>query len=186
MNLSSQIEALLFVRGESLAISSISQILGVSVSRVKEVLGVMTEAYCDENRGIRLFIYDDKAQLVTKPEHSEFVERLIKKDLHGPLSKSALEVLAIVAYRGPVSRPAIEAIRGVNCQVMLRTLMMRGLVSRKASETGSAFLYSVSAGFLKRLGVSSVSELPDFSMLSSDKKIGSVLSEVNRATGEDD
>jgi segregation and condensation protein B len=92
------------------------------------------------------------------------------------LSKAALEVLSIVAYKGPISRAEIESIRGVNCSFTLRSLMMRGLLERIDNpKDGRGYLYKISFEFMKKLGIESIDKLPDYKELSQDSRIESVI-----------
>ena len=95
------------------------------------------------------------------------------------LSKAALEVLAVIAYRGPIARAEIEAVRGVNCSVTVRNLLMRGLIDRyENADDSRGYLYSVSFPFLRELGLSSVAELPDYETLTHDERLLSVATDT--------
>ncbi|MCK4891205.1 MAG: SMC-Scp complex subunit ScpB, partial [Candidatus Pacebacteria bacterium] len=116
--------------------------------------------------GLRILIKDGKIQMVTAEENSEFVEKFLKADIEGELSRAALEVLSVVAYRGPIARSEIEEIRGVNCSFTLRHLMIRGLIERiNNPKDARAYLYRISFDFLKKLGVEKVEDLPKFKEL---------------------
>jgi len=94
------------------------------------------------------------------------VHKLVKNDLEEDLSRATLEVLAVVAYRGPISRAQIEEVRGVNCSFTLRNLLMRGLVERVENPNDSrSYLYKISFDFLKHLGLGNVKELPNYEEL---------------------
>jgi segregation and condensation protein B len=101
------------------------------------------------------------------------------------LSKAALEVLAVIAYRGPIARAEIEAIRGVNCSVTLRNLLMRALIERKENETDArGYLYSISFQFLKSLGLQSITELPEYTSLMHDERVLVVLNAYHNTLQE--
>jgi segregation and condensation protein B len=92
------------------------------------------------------------------------------------LSKAALEVLSIIAYKGPISRAEIESIRGVNCSFTLRSLMMKGLLERIDNpKDGRGYLYKISFEFMKKLGIENIDKLPDYQELSQDPRIESVV-----------
>ena len=120
--------------------------------------------------------------LTTNPANSEVVSRLVSGELQSDLSRSALEVLAIIAYRGPITRVQIDTIRGVNCSYVLRGLMVKGLVERKETADIRGYLYEISFDFLKSLGVSNVQELPDWENLSKNEKVEELLKDSEPET----
>ena len=169
------LEAILFTKGEPIEEDRLAKLLEYSEKETQDALDQLAALYKDDARGLTLMRKDGKVQLVTKPVVAHFVEKLIKNDLHGALSKSALEVLSIIAYRGPISKARIEAVRGVNCSFTIRALLMRGLIEKFTDPRDErAKLYRVSFRFLKKLGVESVEELPDFDTLSGDEKVATV------------
>jgi segregation and condensation protein B len=102
---------------------------------------------------------------------------LVKSELQDSLSNAAMEVVSIVAYRGPVSKTEIEAIRGVNCAYTLRNLLLRGLIERSDNPNDSrGYVYSISFDFLKKLGIEDVKKLPEYGILSVDERINSIIS----------
>lgn len=140
--------------------------------------GELAKKYRDESRGLRILVKDDKVQMATAGENSEYVEKFLKADIEGELSKASLEVLSIVAYRGPVSRMEIENIRGVNSSFTLRHLMIRGLLERtNKPDDARAYLYRISFEFLKKLGVEKREDLPKFEELSKKKLLSDQLEE---------
>jgi segregation and condensation protein B len=101
---------------------------------------------------------------------------MISGELNADLSRSSLETLSIIAYKGPVTRSQIEAIRGVNCSYVLRSLLMRGLIERKEASDIRGYIYEISFDFLKKMGISSAKNLPDWENLSKDEKVEELLS----------
>ena len=166
MNIESVIESLLFISGEPMSFKKMAKLTSINEGELKLSAGVLTKKYSDEKRGLRILIKGDKAQIVTAGENSEFVEKFLKADVEGSLSRAASEVVSIIAYRGPLARSEIEEIRGVNCSFTLRHLMIRGLIERiNNPEDARAYLYKISFDFLKKLGVESVEELPKYDKL---------------------
>ena len=107
--------------------------------------------------------FDDKVQLVASPYSVEAVKKLVKSDFEEDLSQAALETLAIISYRGPISRAEIENLRGVNCSFILQSLAIRGLIEKKNNpENGRSYIYNVTFDFLKHLGLSRIEDLPNF------------------------
>ena len=171
-HLSAAIEALLLTSGEPLALLKLAEILDVSIETIDEVITTLNAEYSLGMRGIFLIRKDGDVFLVSHPNYADIVEKFIRKEREGSLSKAALETLSIVAYRGPVSRSEIESIRGVNCTLSLRTLLLRGLVERCGNpEDARGYLYSISMKFLESLGLSHITELPDFDALSKDSRL---------------
>ena len=173
--LKSIIESILFISGEPIKISKIVKIIGEKKPEVENAIMLLQNDYAN-NRGMVIIKKDDSLQLTTAPENAEVISQLVKSEIQEGLSKAALEVLSIVAYRGPISRVNIEAIRGVNCTFTLRNLMMRGLLEREDNPNDSrSYLYKISFDFLKKLGLDNINKLPDYETLSQDSRIESVI-----------
>lgn len=173
--LKSTIESLLFVSGEPIKIGRLAKIAGVGKNEVEESLDLINRDYGERNSGLRIVKKDDSVQLGTNPENAESVSQLVTGEMNSELSKSALETLAIVAYRGPITRVHIEAIRGVNCSYVLRSLLVRGLVERLETADTRGYLYRVSFDFLKTMGIQEAGELPEWENLSKNDKLEELL-----------
>ncbi|NTU66560.1 MAG: SMC-Scp complex subunit ScpB [Candidatus Moranbacteria bacterium] len=173
--LKSIIESILFISGEPLSLSRISKVTGASEEEIETALGFVVEDYSD-GRGVVVIRKEDKVEMATSPENAEIISELVKSEIQENLSPAALEVLSIIAYRGPIARVEIESIRGVNCSFTLRSLLMRSLIERVDNPKDSrGYLYKISFQFLESLGMPSVEKLPDFDNLSKDTRIESVL-----------
>lgn len=176
--LKSVLESLLFVSGEPVKISKLSKIVEVKPDEAKSALEQISKEYLEGGRGLSVLFKKDEVQLVSSNENSAFVEKMVKNELEGPLSSAAMEVLSIVAYRGPISKPEIESIRGVNCSYTLRNLSIRGLVERENNpKDARGYVYSVSFDFLKKLGIEKVENLPEYDRLSVDERVSSIIQE---------
>jgi segregation and condensation protein B len=174
--LQSIIESLLFVSGDPVKISKIVKITNEKQEYIEEILLIMADEYLKGSRGLMLFKKNDEVQLVSKPENASFVEQLVKNELQDSLSSAALEVVSIIAYRGPISKTEIESIRGVNCSYTLRNLLLRGLIQRGDNPRDNrGFVYSITFDFLKKLGIANVEKLPEYGILSVDERIGSII-----------
>lgn len=161
MDLNVKIEAILFWKGEPVAVTELARMLLVGVAEVEKELVALRETFA--TRGVRLMRKDDYVALVTAPEVSELIARLHREELDSELGKAALETLSIVLYRSPISRRDIEYIRGVNSTFILRSLLIRGLVERVVNKKDErVFLYRPSFELLSFLGVAEVSELPEY------------------------
>jgi len=162
-DLAAQIEAILFVHGEPVTFKRLASLTKRSEKQIQESLEVIKEGLRGQSRGLDLVVGKDEIQLVTAPELSDVVEKLVKEELDTRLTPAALETLTIIAYLGPCTRALIEYIRGVNCAFMLRTLMVRGLIERKSdSQKTGGYVYQVTFDFLKHMGVASVEDLPEY------------------------
>jgi len=172
--LKSIIESVLFVSGGPVKIARLVKITGTSKPEVENAIMMMQNEYT--GRGFALLQKEDEVQLATNSENATYVDDLVKSEIQENLSKAALEVLSIIAYRGPITRLEVEAIRGVNCTFTLRSLLMRGLLERiENPKDNRGYLYKVSFEFLKKLGLDSINKLPDYETLSKDERIDSII-----------
>ena len=161
MELDFYIEAILFLEGEPMKIKRLADILNKSEKEVNEALQVLEQKL--ENRGIRLVKKDNEVMLSTAPEASRICETISKEEFNKDIGKAGLEVLAIIVYRSPISRPDIDYIRGVNSSFTVRNLLVRGLIERKTNPKDSrSFVYSPSFRFLQFLGISNIAKLPQY------------------------
>ncbi len=161
-NLQAKIEALLFVYGEPVELKTLSEKLEATENETEAALLALRTELQNENRGLAMISSEDKYSLVTKPELSKIVQKVVKEEFDSELTAASLETLAIVSYLGPCNRAEIDYIRGVNSSFILRNLTIRGLVERKQDQNrGNAFIYNVSFDFLKHIGVPSVDSLPE-------------------------
>lgn len=176
----SAIESILFVSGEPVKVARISKILSVPIPEIENALMAMQVEYGSKQKGITIIRKENEAQMVSNPENASFVEQIIKSEIQENLSRASLEVLSIIAYRGPISRIDVEAIRGVNCSFTVRSLMMRGLLERIDNpKDNRGYLYKISFDFLRKLGIDSIENLPDFDKLSKDERIDSIIGLVS-------
>jgi segregation and condensation protein B len=172
----SVLESILFVSGEPVKKSKLLKILAIESEKLEEVLKIVSEKYQSLQSGLTLLSKGEELQLVSKAENAEFVESLVKNELQDALSNAAMEVVSIIAYRGPISKVEIEAIRGVNCAYTLRNLLLRGLIERNDNPNDSrGYVYVISFDFLKKLGVEDVKKLPEYGILSVDERINSII-----------
>lgn len=169
----SQLEALLFVSGEPLAFKRLETLLGLNEEELKLALDLLEQRHReDQASGLMLIRHREAAELATKKEHLHLVEVFTKSFLQESLSKAALEVLAIIAYRAPIARSSIEAIRGVNCSFTLRNLLLRGLIEREENpEDTREYFYYPSFALLEKLGISAQKDLPDYEALARDEHL---------------
>jgi segregation and condensation protein B len=163
-NIKSQILSILFIAGKPVTIKELSSALETDLDSIKQSIA---EIVSDQtNSGIIMLAHNDKLQLATNPDNTLVVKKFLSAELRERLTDAALEVLAIVLYKQPVSRIEIENIRGVNSQYTLRHLLIRGLVERESSPTDKrTMLYKTTLEFMQYLGIKDMKELPDFEEL---------------------
>lgn len=157
--LDSQLESILLVAARPVSFSELGAVLTSPPDAVMEALRRLTASL---RGGIRLQLHDGHAQLVTAPEHHELIHRFLGATRPPPLSRAALETLSIVAYRQPVTRSEIEAVRGVNSDRALQTLLLRGLVEERGRREviGRPGEYGTTFAFLEYFGLASLKDLP--------------------------
>lgn len=160
VDLAAQVEALLFVADEPVTLQRLAEVLECERAAVEAALADLRQVL--KGRGIRLQRKGDRVQLVTAPELAALVERFLGLEYSGKLSTAALETLAIVAYRQPITRAQIEAIRGVNCDGVLRTLLRRGLIQEvgRLEQVGRPIVYGTTMEFLQYFGLEDWRDLP--------------------------
>ncbi len=169
------VEALLFAHHVPVQIRKLAKLTELSEDVVRETVSKLQEAYKQRGGGIVIVQQDGAVQMTTAPETAEQVAAFLKTDQAGELTRPALETLTIIAYRGPVSKSEIELIRGVNCSLILRNLMIRGLVEEAGeTETGSP-IYQVTIDFLKFLGITDIAQLPDYQELNENVHLKELL-----------
>lgn len=171
MNDRKVVEAILLLAEEPVPASHIGQVLERPTAEVQRLLAGLASSYAEEERGFVLREAAGGWRLYSSPDCAPWLERFVGGTTHSRLTGPALEVLAIVAYKGPLSRSAIADIRGVDSDGVVRTLVGRGLLveaGRKEEAPGSPVLFGVSGDFLSLLGVNSVEELPPLSSFMPD------------------
>ena len=171
MDIKLTIESLLFAAGEPLSVERLSKIVNAKEEKVKETLKELKEEFQNQNRGIRLINNNEEWLMVTAPESTSFIQKLKKEVIEGDLSPASQETLAIIAYRGPITRAGINEIRGVDSSYILHHLLLRGLIERSVhTEKYKAYLYNASFEFLQHLGINNVQELFQYEEFSKKNK----------------
>ncbi len=177
----SKIESLLFISNRPLSIKQIAEFLGEKSEMVSQEMKNLLENYNSEYSGIHIMEIKGwttggtKYQLITNPNNSDVAEKFVKEELSGELTRPSLETLTIIAYRGPISKAEIEQIRGVNCSLILKNLLLRGLIEERDDKEKMANYYNITSEFLRRLAVHKVGELPDYERLSGSEVISKYL-----------
>ena len=156
------IESLLFVSGERIKLKELALIIESSEDFAEDILKDLMVKYESEERGIRLININNQYQLVTKPKNSSYVQKLLKTNIRQSLSQAALETLAIVSYRQPITRIDIDDIRGVKSDSALLTLVDKGLIKEcgRMDVAGRPILYATTEEFLKNFGLNNIGDMP--------------------------
>ncbi|MEU6857503.1 SMC-Scp complex subunit ScpB [Glycomyces sp. NPDC046736] len=162
VDLGAVLEAILMIAEEPLSEEFLSAVLERPRSQVRETLGRLSAEYTGDGRGFDLRRQAGGWRFYTRADFARYVERFVTDGASARLTKAALETLAVVAYRQPVTRGRISAIRGVNCDGVMRTLLARGLVEECGTDPDStATLYRTTTLFLEKIGLDSVEQLPE-------------------------
>lgn len=176
--LTTKLEAILFATAKPVARAQLKKQLAVSDEVFTQAIEEMKARFNTKNSGIHVLEQDNKLQLITNPEMGEEVSAFLKKEASGPLTRPSLETLGVIAYRGPVTKPEIEQVRGVNCSLILRNLLIRGLIEEHQDSSRLQPVYTVSVDFLKELGLHRVDELPEFSSFHDNEKIQELMTQT--------
>jgi len=164
--LDAALEALLLVVDDPAEEAQLAVAVGQPVERVRTALNRLSEAYRRDERGIDLRAVGGGWRFYTRDRYAPYVERLLRDGQRAKLTRAALETLAVVAYRQPVTRARVSSVRGVNCDGVMRTLQTRGLVEESGvDQQTQGVLYRTTELFLERLGLSSLAELPPLAPL---------------------
>lgn len=164
LNLAARLEALLFIAPGAVTAAQLAAALDVSTPQIERALEDLAAEYDENkhNRGLRLQRHRGRFQLTSAPEVAPWVERFLGLETSSHLSRAGLETLAIIAYRQPVTRPQVDAIRGVNSDSVLKSLLSKGLIMEagRADAVGRPILYNTTPEFMQYFGFNSIDELP--------------------------
>ncbi len=161
MDLEQEIEAVLFYKAKPVAISWLLKFFETDAENLGNALVSLQQNL--SARGLRLIVSDNKeVHLVTAPDCAEIIERIRRDDLKRDIGVAGAETLAVILYRGPISRIEIDRIRGVNSSFILRNLQIRGLVERIGNESARGYSYQATPSLLAHLGVEQKEALPDY------------------------
>lgn len=168
LSLAARLEALLFVASGAVTPQQLAAALNAPTSEVVLGLEALEAQYADlaQERGLRLQRHGGRVQLTTAPQAAEAIERFLGLDTSSRLSRAALETLAIVAYQQPVTRPQVDAIRGVNSDGVMKSLLSKGLIEEvgRAEAPGRPILYGTTPEFLQYFGLNTLQNLPPLAL----------------------
>jgi len=180
LDISARIEALLFFKGEPVSTKFLATALKVSESEVTEGLNKLEETLRNTTRGVVLMRNGDEIMLGTVPAMGATIENLLKEEISKDLGKAGLETLAIVLYRGPITRSEINYIRGVNSNYILRSLLVRGLIEKIEEAGVRSTIYRPTFELLSYMGISRVEDLPEY------EKVKTAVEEFKNVNKEND
>ena len=169
------LEALLFASAKPIAVKALAKLLEATPEEAQATLETLKAEKNVESSGVHLLEQEGMVQLVTNPASSEKVAKLSKEEFMGELTRPQLETLSIICYRGPVTKPEIEQIRGVNCSLIIRNLMIRGLIEEREDVTRLQPVYTATLDFVRHLGVDALTALPEFARFHDDQRITKLL-----------
>jgi len=179
--LSSQLEAILLVANKPVSLNDLSKAVDAKKTETENALTELSAEYESSERGWRLIKAASNYQLVSSGEHADLIKDFLKTEASGELSQPSLEALTIIAYRGPVSKLELERVRGVNCSLIIRNLLLRGLIEESFDKQKNENYYQVTLDFVRFLGLNSIDELPDYNRLHSPETLEDLLAKDETA-----
>lgn len=182
--LTTSLESILFASAKPVAVSALKKMLDVSDEVLAEAIADVKARFNVEASGIHAVEHEGKVQFVTNPSQAELIGTLLKEETDGELTRPSVETLTIIAYRGPITKPEIEQIRGVNCTLIIRNLLVRGLIDEADDVERLQPVYTVSADFVRHLGLHSIADLPDYGELHENAKITELIESLNDSTAQ--
>jgi segregation and condensation protein B len=178
MNLDALIEAVLFATAQPMSVKKLAELTSHDTKDVEAALKKLEARLKGSESGTMLVRSGQSAELVTHADAAGIVRAVLKQEMHGELTKPSLETLAILAYRGPLTRPEIEQIRGVQSALILRNLLLRGLIEQKEDARLGQPMYAVTVAFYKHLGLGKAEDLPDYETLRGHSAVDQALKEL--------
>lgn len=183
-NLENALEALLFVSGDGLKISDIAEMLELTKPELNGAVKILKEKYSGAS-GIHLITYNGKIQLCSNPDYAETVAKVLNPIKEKALSTAALETVAIIAYKQPITRLELESIRGVNCDYVVQVLLKHNLIEvvGRKDVIGKPLLFGTTDEFLKRFQIDSIKDLPDYEQLLENIRVISMAGDNSEQKG---
>lgn len=165
MSTISKLESILFVASKPLSTKKIAAVLKINDREALEFLKDLQLKYNNTDSGIAILQNGDEWQMAASADNKEVSENFLKSEVSGELTRPQLETLTVVSYCGPITKPELDQIRGVNCSLILRNLMLRGLVKENEDSSNLLPAYEVTMDYLRHLGLNSLGELPNYTEL---------------------
>lgn len=170
-SIKSIIEGLLFVAGDAVSIKELYSVLGIDELTIRKIMNQMIDSYSENAGGLQIIEVNNSYQFCTRPEHYEYIERLVKPQTRQGLSQAALETLSIIAYKQPITKAQIEAVRGVKSDSSINRLIEKELIFEAGRQDGPGrpMIFCTTDNFLKLFGLKSISELPKLKEFTEDQ-----------------
>ena len=184
-NTKSKTESILFSSTKPLSLKQLENIIKCEKKEIKQALEELAGDYNQKGKGINLIHNDSKYQFTTSPDNSKIIQEMLKSEMTGELTRPSLETLTVIAYRGPMTKAEMEQIRGVNCSLILRNLLMRGLIETNYDKKRAVTLYNITLDFMKYLGINDVSELPEYEKLNQNEDLVKLLNKDEEIVSEE-
>jgi len=170
------IESLLFISGKPVSINKLSEILKLDKKEIVQAADELMEDYnSNKEKGIHIQKSTTSYQMATSSKASYIIKDFVRAEQTGELTRPSLETLTIVAYRGPITKAELEQIRGVNCSLIIRNLLIKDLIEAKEDREKMATIYTITFEFLKYLGLDKVEDLPAYEKLNNDENLKKLL-----------
>jgi segregation and condensation protein B len=177
----SKIQSILFVANKPLSTATVAKFVESTPAETLQALHELAEIHSDT--GIVLLESNGSWQFSTNPTHSSLVKNFLNIELREKLTDATVETLAIIAYRQPISKAELEAIRGVNCQYSIRSLLVRGLIQKSSQKEARGVMYETTPEFLQHLGIQNLRDLPSFEGLAEKIQLPEIKSTVSEDSG---
>src|SRR3989338_8964467 len=175
MSIKSKIESLLFISAKPMAASQLADLLKADKKEIITSADELLADYKTGQAGVQVIKDGSKYQMVSAPENAKVIQEFIKDETTGELSRPSLEALTIIAYRGPVAKIDLDRIGGVNCALILRNLLIRGLIEGKFDKKKNETYYTATFDFIRFIGLNKINDLPDYVRLHQDETIDRML-----------
>jgi segregation and condensation protein B len=175
MLIKSKIESLLFISAKPMSVKQLADLIKADSKEIKEAGDGLVSYYKEKKGGMEIIKNGSSYQMVSAPENASVVREFIKDETTGELSRPSLEALTIIAYRAPISKIDLDRIRGVNCSLIVRNLLIRGLIEGKFDKKKNETYYNPTFDFIKYLGINDIKELPDYERLHADDTLDRML-----------
>ena len=174
-NLKSALEALFFIANRSLNKTELAKFCGRKIEEIEEPLNQLIDDYQNRESGIKIIQDNQEYQMVTNSNYGPLIQKFLKQEVNQELTPASLETLSIIAYRGPIAKLELERIRGINCSLIIRNLLLRGLIEEKFDNKKNEHFYTVTHDFVRFLGISEISSLPDYEKLNKAESLAETL-----------
>ena len=166
---------MLFVAIKPLGARELAELTKSKAKEVEAALDELAADYNAQKSGLTVIKNNGQYQITSAGDNAALVQDFLKDEMSGELSQPSLEALTIIAYRGPIAKLELDRIRGINCSLIIRNLLLRGLIEEKFDNKKNEHFYTVTHDFIRFLGIASVESLPDYEKLHQSETIGEVL-----------